>query len=239
MHRQPSTSRRLFAPALVAWCVVAFGARAEGPDGAYGPPSAPTFASPTPDQPAPSLVRPSAAVESRPLGAPPPERPAGSTEVAPSTGLDAGTTIGALVLVAGLIIGASWILRAAARRGGSLAGMIGAGGRAPSGIVEVLGRYPLGRGCAIVLLRVERRVLVVSQTAARGLGGVSLSTLSEITDPEDVASMIQKSRDEEGETMASRFSAMLSSFEQEHQSPPADAGRLSRLRALALGGGPA
>lgn len=111
-----------------------------------------------------------------------------------------------------LFVGA--ILRKAARAQGGLRASLGPGGRAPSGVLEVLGRYPVSRGVTLVLLRVDRRVLLLSQSSSRR-AGTSMSTLCEINDAEDVASLLVKSRDDEGETMTRRFQDLL-----DHQNRP-------------------
>lgn len=118
-------------------------------------------------------------------------------------------TAGALALVIALAIGA----RAVARRIGlmtpGIIGSLGPGGRAPSGLLEVLGRYPVARGQTLVLLRLDRRVLLVSQ----GTGG--FAPLCEITDPDDVASILVKARDDDGESQAARFNELLRQVEQD------------------------
>ena len=85
---------------------------------------------------------------------------------------------GGLAVVLGLIFG----LAMAARRFG------GPGGRfaRPSGVVQILARYTLGRGHAVVLIKIGRRVLVVHQ------GGGQLETLSEIVEPEEVAHLLAR-----------------------------------------------
>lgn len=75
---------------------------------------------------------------------------------------------------------------------------LGRGGR-PSGVMEVLARYPVGRGQHVMLLRVGRRVLVVHQ-ADRGM-----RTLSETTDPDEAAELIARSR----ETSKDSFAKLL------------------------------
>jgi hypothetical protein len=87
---------------------------------------------------------------------------------------------------------------------------LGAGGRAPSGILEVLGRYPVGRGSTLILLKMDRRVLLLCQGRGGKLGGTTMTTLTEVTDAEDVASILLKVRDEEGDTLASKFQGLLS-----------------------------
>jgi hypothetical protein len=77
-------------------------------------------------------------------------------------------------------------------------------------VLEVLGRYPVGRGTTLVLLKLDRRVLLMSQSAGGRLGaGAGFTTLCEVTDPEEVASILVKTRDEEGSSMAERFRTLL------------------------------
>lgn len=114
---------------------------------------------------------------------------------------------GRTLFATGLVIGLAILLRTGVRRisarGGGLASQLGAGGRAPSGLLMVLGRFPIARGQTLVLLKIDRRVLLLCQ------GPSGFQTLTEITDPEEVASLLVKSRDEEGESLASRFTSML------------------------------
>jgi flagellar biogenesis protein FliO len=120
-----------------------------------------------------------------------------------------------LVAVLAVVLGAAAVVRRAARAGGggSLGAALGPGGRAPSGLVEVLARYPVARGQLVVLLRVDARVLVLSHTLpSRGHAG-GMATLSEIVEPEQVASILIKARDAEGESTASRFEAVMAEME--------------------------
>lgn len=104
-------------------------------------------------------------------------------------------TIGSL----GLIIGIIFALRGLMTRFGGPLHRV----RAPSGIIEVLGRFPLARGQAILLLKVDRRILVVCQA------GGSVSTLSEITDAEQVASLLQHVRHERGDSFTRQFESLI------------------------------
>ncbi|MDX2114386.1 MAG: flagellar biosynthetic protein FliO [Planctomycetota bacterium] len=115
----------------------------------------------------------------------------------------------ALGAVLALILAFKMIFVALARRTGGLAASFGPAGRAPSGLLEVLGRYPVARGQSFVLLRVDRRVLLIAQA------GGEFRTLTEIIDPEDVASIIVKARDEEGASGAARFNQMLRDLERD------------------------
>jgi len=141
------------------------------------------------------------------------EASAAGEDAAPGGGVmrsPAAKTAGALTLVLSLIFGMRSLFRAAARRGsGGLAGALGAGGRAPSGVLSVLGRYPVGRGATLVLLQLDRRVLLLSQTSA------GFQPLCELTDPEDVASVVRKTADEEGASMSKRFAQLLKASERD------------------------
>lgn len=146
-----------------------------------------------------------------------------STSPAPSSG---GTlnTILALAGVLALILLAAAGLRRFARGSGGLIGQLGPGGRAPSGVLSVLGRYPIARGTTLILLKVDRRVLLLCQSHGRGItAGSSLSTLCELTDPEDVASILLKTRDDEESSLAQRFERLLADEDRAHASPFDDA----------------
>ncbi len=123
-------------------------------------------------------------------------------------------TFGALAVVLGIV----FILRSAtkwlAARAPSLGSQLTAGGRAPSGVLEVLGRYPVARGQKLVLLRLDRRVLLLNQTST------GFTTLTELTDPEEVASLLTKARTDEGESIASRFTSVLRSLERDPATVP-------------------
>lgn len=136
---------------------------------------------------------------------------------APTRGGDSGgvlnhwlvRTAGALTLVIGLILLCKKLFVRLSQGTGGVASQFGAGGRAPSGVLEILGRYPVSRGHTLVLLKVDRRVLLLGHSS----GG--FTTLSEITDSEEVASLLVKTRDEEGETMTARFNALLRGMERD------------------------
>lgn len=158
--------------------------------------------------------------ETMPLG-----RPAEQAEQTPigeraGSGVGVVRTIGALGIVIGLAM-AAWVgVRLIARANGGLSSMLGPGGRAPSGLLEVLGRYPVGRGQTLVLLRVDRRVLLLSQASGGRLGMSStFTTLSEITDAEEVASILLKTRDDSSREASTRFSALLGRADQAYDPP--------------------
>lgn len=171
-------------------------------------------------------------IERAPLGTPArsPARessPSGTGEGA--SPVSAGRVIGSLVVVVILALGVGVGLKAVARRSPGLRAALGAGGRAPAGVLEVLGRYPVARGATLVLLRVDRRVLLLSQASGGRLGlSSSFATLCEMTDPDDVASILTKTRDDAGESMSKRFQSLLERF---------DRGSAGTEHASALGRG--
>lgn len=86
-------------------------------------------------------------------------------------------TFGSLAVVVVLIL----LLKGVVGRFGR--GLAGRGGR-PSGVLEILARYPVGRGQSVVLMKLGRRLLLLHQN------GSSMTTLSEISDPEEVANLL-------------------------------------------------
>ena len=170
-----------------------------------------TAPEPTPVDPEPGLEQPREA--SIPLGGGG-RINAGVTNSDPSNDTSGGgwgvRTVLALVAVIGLILLCKALfVRVAARGGGTLSAQLGASGRAPSGLLSVLARYPVAKGSTLVLLRLDRRVLLLSQT------GQGFTTLAEIDDPEEVATLIMRAEDEEGASLTRRFRSLLSSAERD------------------------
>lgn len=154
--------------------------------------------------------------ESRPLGAPSARKT--GQPAAPGAGPSSSggvmdhwivRTAIALAFVLILIFAFRSVAQRLAGRVGGLAMQMGAGGRAPSGVLEVLGRYPVARGQTLVLLRVDRRVLLLGQTSS------GFSTLAEFADAEEVASLLIKTRDEDGDSLAERFHGLLRTMERD------------------------
>ncbi|TVQ61706.1 MAG: hypothetical protein EA378_08150 [Phycisphaerales bacterium] len=170
----------------------------------------------------------SLARESRPLfpDAARPEARAESAGPGHAVAQEAPRTAAALVVVLAIAAAIFLGLRAIAKRTGGFAAMLGPGGRAPAGVLEVLGRYPVGRGQTLVILKLDRRVLLVSQTGGGRLGGGGFQTLCELSEPDDVASILRKTRDESSESMSSRFQQMLKTFDRGHESRGADPTRI-------------
>ncbi len=100
------------------------------------------------------------------------------------------------------------------------------GGKRPSGVVEILARYPVARAQNIVLVKVGRRVLVAHQ------GAQGMQTLSEFSSPEDVADIL--SRVEAGTRGSSEFSfdSLLRQSGKAFESSEASTGRAEKLAAF-------
>lgn len=155
-----------------------------------------------------------AADKSRPLGVPT-RSATQSAETRPDApGATSGIVRSAtsLTAVIGLILVVAWVVRSLARRQGGLMAAVGPGGRAPSGVVEVLARYPMARNQTLILLKLPRRVIVLSQTRAVR-GASSVSALSEIADAEEIAELVRRTRDADNQSLSSKFGAILNGEE--------------------------
>jgi len=189
--------------ALLVWLATSAGGALAGTTG-----EASTFVGPAPR---------SASVEQAALGQPEaaPLGPQGAARLNADAAETAGSlawwlrTGVALAVVVTVILLLKHALQKAAQRSGTLSASLGAGGRAPSGVLEVLGRYPVARGQTLVLLRMDRRILLLAQTQQ------GWSTLSEVTSEDDVASLLIKTRDEAGESMSARFEQVLGTLERD------------------------
>ena len=133
------------------------------------------------------------------------------------------STVLALGLVLGLMLALAAVTKKVAgkRAGSSLASALGPGGTSPSGVMEVLGRYPVARGQSLVLLRVDQRVLLLSHTQAplrlRGGGGGGFATLAEFTEPHEVASLLMRTSEQANESLTAKFRASLERFDSRHE----------------------
>lgn len=180
--------------------------------------------------------------ESRLLGSP---RASKSTGLAPDSATNPGAkpgstspmemmrsmwrTGGALVLVIGIAVALAWTTKRLSRARGSLAAAMGPGGASPSGVLEVLGRYPLSRGVTLVLLKIDAKVLLVSQSVSRG--GASMQTLCEIDRPDQVASILLRASRTDRSSIADRFQSLLSSSERAMESELEAAGARQVFRS--------
>ncbi|MEM7622450.1 MAG: hypothetical protein AAF235_04530 [Planctomycetota bacterium] len=146
-------------------------------------------------------------------------------------GLGIAQTVGSLGLVVALIVlagaGAKWL----AKRQGGLAAQLGAGGRAPSGVAEIVARYPIARGQTVVLMRIGARVLVTFH-ATGGKNGPTMTRLCEIDDPEEIADLLVKTREAEAEQAQARFSEAIAQAESRHDAVRTDRPRPSAFRTV-------
>lgn len=211
---------------LAAPAVAAQDSLVPPPAAAHGEPAPPPAPAAVPPAARPVDLRPrplgvagsQRATGSRPDARPPIAAEPSATAPAPSHALQTALSLG---LVLAIILALAAVARRLVRSRGTLGAALGAMGAspAPAGILEVLGRYPIARGANIILLKVDRRVLVLSQTGTgarlRG-GGTALSTLCEIADPEEVASIVVKANEAEGRSIGSRFREALKTFERAH-----------------------
>jgi flagellar biogenesis protein FliO len=130
------------------------------------------------------------------------EQPSGGSSVVNLRSEGIVRVIGATTLV----VFAAWIVARVARRiGGPLARA-----RRPSGVVEILARFPVGRGQQLVLVKLGRRILLVHQ------GGAAMTTLTELVDENEVASMLARIEAGARDGLAPRFQSMLERFNAEH-----------------------
>ncbi len=81
--------------------------------------------------------------------------------------------------------------------------------RAPSGVIESLARYPFGKGQSLVLLKIDSRVILVSQTTT----GTTLVT--DFREPEEVASLLRKVSDSDGESFNRKLESLLRGDEEQ------------------------
>lgn len=112
--------------------------------------------------------------------------------------------VGALALVIVLLLAMRIALR---RFGGPLTG-----GR-PSGVLQVLSRFPVGRGQNLVLLQMARRIILVHQTKA------GMTPLSEVSDPDEVAQLLARIEAGSSEKQRGRFQSILGKLTSDGPSP--------------------
>lgn len=105
---------------------------------------------------------------------------------------------GALSVVLGVLLLCRLFLKRAAMT------MRGAG--RPSGVIEILSRYPVGRGQQLVLIKLARRIVLAH------LSGSTMRAISELTDPDEVAGLLARMEAGASERAASRFRAVLNEF---------------------------
>jgi flagellar biogenesis protein FliO len=140
----------------------------------------------------------------------------------------AGAFLGEILPTAGAL-GATLLVIVLARSGARRLGLGAPGARGPSGVVQVLARYPVARGQQVVLLEVGRRILVTHQTAQ------AVTTLSEFTDADDVADL--RARCEAGRrgTRDFSFDAILRRSSREFDRAESARGAVARAPEAAVG----
>ncbi|MHC5112904.1 MAG: flagellar biosynthetic protein FliO [Planctomycetota bacterium] len=112
-----------------------------------------------------------------------------------------------MVLALAFVLALALVVRVIMRRA---SGVLGGGGR-PAGVLEILARYPVARGQALLVVKVARRVLIVHH------GGNGMTTLSEITDADEVAALLARMESGSRTRDALKFRNTLRSFEREHE----------------------
>ncbi len=121
-----------------------------------------------------------------------------------STGFDWGRLVVAMGVVLGLIVVLKFVV-------GRMYPSLGANKGAK--VVRVLSRSPITPRQNVMLLQVGRRVIVV------GDSGGQLATLSEISDPDEVASLIGQLENVETSIPASRFSSLFGKAREDYVEP--------------------
>lgn len=111
-------------------------------------------------------------------------------------------------LALAVVITALFGLRAIIRRVGN----IGGAGR-PGGVIEVLARYPVARGQHLQLIKLGRRVLLIFQS------GSTMTTLTEMTDQNEVAMVLAKIEAASRGKDAERFREMLAQYQMTERGP--------------------
>ena len=134
-----------------------------------------------------------------------------------AAGADSGSTLMDQVVPTALALAgtlaAIFAMRFVVKRfGGNLGGGFGRAKR-PSGVVEVLARYPFARGHHIVLIKVGRRVLVTHQSAQ------GIQTLSEFSSPSEVADLIARCEAGARGTDQFSFDSLLRTNDREFDAP--------------------
>lgn len=129
-----------------------------------------------------------------------------TTSTSSILGSEFGRVVAALAVIIGLIL----LVRVFTKRAGGFM----PGGDRPSGVVEILARFPVARGQQLILLKLARRIMLLHQT------GSAMTALSEMTDPDEVASLLARLEAGSSGRSAERFQRVLQSFESEHDSVP-------------------
>lgn len=119
----------------------------------------------------------------------------GEARIPAPSGSFAGDAIRTVVAL-GAVLALALVLRQVAKR---LSDPLAA--RRPSGVVQILSRFPVGKGQSVQLLAVGTRVLCVHHS------GSAMSTLCEFTDPQEIA--LLRTRIEAGAAGREKFEGEL------------------------------
>lgn len=149
-----------------------------------------------------------------------PDSDATLNQQAPAASIGFSKTLGALIVVVGLAYISALLWKKAARSRGTLIAALGPAGRSPSGIVEVLARYPVSRSQRLVLLRVGPRVLLLCQSSGLKAAGAGLATLTEFTNPDEIASILHSVRQTTGTSNEAAFRETLREVDQSMPTQP-------------------
>lgn len=114
--------------------------------------------------------------------------------------------IARVTLATGIVIGLILLFRTVI--GWSARGKNGS--RRPSGVIEVLARYPIARGQHLVLLKLGQRIVLANQSSS------GMSTLSEIVDHDEVAALLAKIEAGSRKKKGKSFMLMLRGYESDH-----------------------
>lgn len=104
-------------------------------------------------------------------------------------------TVGALAIV----LGGIFLLAMVVKR---VNPMWARAGR-PSGVLEILARYPVARGQQLVLLKLARRIILVHQTKA------AMTTIADVSDPGEVAALMSRIEAASGRPRGAAFQSQL------------------------------
>ena len=129
-----------------------------------------------------------------------------SDAVALPPAADATGGPGELIRV-GAALGAVLAIAVVAARFGRRFGSVARAGR-PAGVLEIMARYPVGRGQHLLVLRFDRRLLLVHQAGGR------MERITEVSGADEVASLLCRLEAGASGGEADRFRRALADFEQ-------------------------
>ena len=144
----------------------------------------------------------------KPNNAAAPERGVSFTHINFAQG-EVGKVIGALAIVIGVLL----IVRACCKRFVRGDRLVSTNGR-PSGVLEILARYPVARGQHLILLKLARRIVLLHHS------GSTMTALSEITSPNEVAALLTRMEAGANDRTSAKFRNTLDEFLADHDMAP-------------------